>query len=61
MSIYIQSQEDETLYFNGTILDKKGYDLALFGPIDNARIFNTTEEATQVSELFSVPVNIVEV
>lgn len=61
MAIHLQAKSDTSLYFNGTILDKKNLDLALFGPITNARNFISTEEATEVSELFDVPVNIVEI
>lgn len=61
MAFYLQSQEDETLYFNGTILNKKGWNLALFSPIENAAYYNNSSDASEVSDLIDVPVNIVEV
>lgn len=61
MAYVLQSQEDITLYHNGTIMEKKGYTLALFDVIEIARQFETSEEAQCVVDLISVPVNIVKV
>lgn len=61
MATYLQSQSDETLYYNGSTLNDKGRILALFDPITNARDFDSVEEAQKVSETFNVPVNVVEV
>lgn len=57
----LQSKADNLLYYNGSTLDKRNYTQALFGPITNARNFDTAEEALQVSETWDVPVNLVEV
>lgn len=61
MAYVLQSVLDNTLYHNGTIIDKKGVVLALFDVVSIARQFETSAEANDVSELFNVPVTIVEV
>ena len=61
MSIYLESTEQPGLYFNGTVLNKRSVTIALFGDLENARIFDDAEEAQEVSELFEVPTEIVEV
>jgi hypothetical protein len=61
MAYALQSQTTPTLYHNGTILDKKGYTIALFDLLPTARQFETTEEAQSVIDIIEVPVNIVEV
>jgi len=60
MSYVLQSSLTPTLYHNGTIIEKKGVTLALFDVIEIARLFETSEEAYDVSQLFDVPVTIVE-
>ena len=61
MAIYLQSTSNTSLYFNGSTLNRgKTIYLALFDPITNARDFETTEEAQEVSEAINVPVTIVE-
>lgn len=61
MPYILQSTAEPTLYYNGSTLDKRGYTLALFDPITNARNFETQEEAIETSETVNVPVNVVEV
>lgn len=61
MAIHLQSISDNTLYFNGSTLDKRGRILSMFSSITNARDFLSTAEALEVSEVIDVPVNVVEV
>ena len=56
----LQSTAEPTLFFNGTVLGKRGLNWALFDAT-NRREFDTYEEAQSVSEVFDVPVNIMEV
>ena len=66
MAYVLQSQSDNTLYFNGSVTKSRGSrkpnTFAYFSPLSNARVFDDLEEATETAETeFEVPVNIVEV
>jgi len=60
MEKVLQSKLDNDLYHNGTILDKKGYKIALFGPIGTARIFTNNEDIQTVLDIIQVPVNVID-
>ena len=60
MAYILQSKLNNDLYHNGTIIKKKGITLALFDVVGIARQFDTSAEANDVSQLFDVPVTIVE-
>jgi hypothetical protein len=60
MAYILQSTQDESLYFVGTILKKT--ETPIFdSDINQARKFNTRSEATQVKALVIRPTQIVEV
>lgn len=61
MAYLLQSTDEPTLYYNGSVLSKRNYFQALFSPITNARNFDTPEDAKDVADTFDVPVIIVEV
>lgn len=60
MAFHLQSTENTALYFNGSVLQERGYLLSMFSSITNARSFDTEEEAIDISEVIKVPVNVVE-